>query len=104
MAKFYGSIGFAVTHEEMPGIHKEVLVNLPYTGDVLRQSNKWSSGESVSGTLRLSSRISVIADPYAVSNISAIRYVSWKSVRWVVVNVVIQHPRMILTLGEVYSG
>jgi len=104
MAKFYGSIGFAVTQETMPGIHKEVLINMPYTGDVLRESNKWTSGESVSGTLRLSSRISVIADPYAVSNISAIRYVSWMNIRWAITNVVIQHPRMILTLGEVYSG
>jgi len=104
MAKFHGSIGFAVTQETMPGIHKEVLVNKPYVGDVLRESSKWSSGESVSGTLRLSSRISIIADPFAVSNISTIRYVSWMGVRWVISNVVIQHPRMILTLGEVYSG
>ena len=104
MAKFYGSIGFAVTQEVTPGIHKEVLVNMPYTGDVLRESNKWSSGESVSGTLQLSSRISVIADPFAVSNISTIRYVSWMNVRWAIKNVVIQHPRIILTLGEVYSG
>jgi len=104
MAKFYGSIGFAVTQETMPGIHKVVLVNKPYVGDVLRESSKWSSGELVSGTLRLSSRISVIADPYAVSNISAIRYVSWMNVRWAIKNIVTQYPRMILTLGEVYSG
>lgn len=104
MAKFYGSIGFVITEETSPGVHQEILTEMPYVGNALRESHRWSGGESVNKGLRLSSRISIIADPFAVSNIPAIRYVLWMNVKWAVKTVVIQHPRIILTLGEVYNG
>ena len=32
------------------------------------------------------------------------KYVEWMGTRWKVTNVVVQRPRLILTVGEVYNG
>jgi hypothetical protein len=45
-----------------------------------------------------------VADAYANEHYFAIRYVEWAGVRWTVQDVEVQHPRLILRLGEVYNG
>jgi hypothetical protein len=48
--------------------------------------------------------ISIVADAFAREQYFAIRYVEWAGVRWAVSDVEVQHPRLILRLGEVYNG
>ena len=45
-----------------------------------------------------------MADSYAEENFFAIKYVRWMGARWVVTNVEVRRPRLILNLGEVYNG
>lgn len=109
MSKFFGPIGYITQNEISPGIWGDTIVEHSYRGDILQNSRKWDASnyktsETTSDNLILSNQISVIADPFAFSNFSTMRYVTWLGVRWKITNIEINRPRLILTLGEVYNG
>lgn len=105
MAKFYGPIGYAVSTETSPGIWEDSIIERLYAGDILEMSNRWSTqSDSVNDDLTLNHRISVLIDPYAYENFSAIKYVEVMGTKWKVTNVSIQYPRLILSTGGVYNG
>lgn len=104
MAKFFGSIGYAETQETSPGIHKEIITERDYSGDVLRNSRKLQSGESINDDVVVNNSLSIVADPYAYNHFFAIRYVKWMGAVWKVTNVEVQTPRLLLTIGGVYNG
>lgn len=104
MAKFHGFIGFSTFAETAPGVHEEQIVEQEYTGEFLRDAKRWGSTEYLNDNLSLTSRVSVIADPFALDNIAAVRYVKWNGVKWKVGSIEHQRPRLILQLGEVYNG
>jgi len=105
MAKFSGKVGYGPTAvETAPGVWNEVMVERDYVGDVLRNTRKLQSGESVNDDLSVDNSISIVADAYANEHFFAIRYVMWAGVRWKVSNVEVQHPRLLLRLGGVYNG
>lgn len=104
MAKFYGSIGYADTIETSPGVWEESMTELPYYGDVLRNSRRYEKGESINDNLTLNNMISIVADAFANQNFSKIRYVVWMGASWKVTNVEVQRPRLLLTIGGVYIG
>ena len=112
MSKFFGAIGYITQKEISPGIWDDMVVERSYRGDILQNYRKWdSTGDDTSGAvsqkndnLVISNKVSIIADPFAYSNFSTIRYVIWMGVRWKVINIEIQRPRLILLLGSVYNG
>ena len=105
MAKFIGKVGYGpTTVETAPGVWNEVVVERDYTGDILRNTRKLQSGESVNDDLSVDNSISIVADAYANENFFAIRYVMWAGTRWKVSNVEVQSPRLLLRLGGVYYG
>lgn len=104
MAKFFGSIGYAETQETSPGIHKEIIAERNYSGDVFRNSRKLKSDESVNDDVVVNNSLSIVADPYAYNHFFAIRYVKWMGAVWKVTNVEVQSPRLLLTIGGVYNG
>lgn len=104
MAKFFGSIGYAETQETSPGIHREIITERNYYGDVIRNSRKLQSGESVNDDVVVNNSLSIVADPYACNHFFAIRYVKWMGAVWKVTNVEVQSPRLLLTIGGVYNG
>ena len=104
MAKFHGKIGYAETAETAPGVHKEVMVERVYQGDILQDRRLIVAGEGVNPGTTLGNSISIVADAYANEHYFAIRYAEWSGVRWTVQDVEVQHPRLLLRLGEVYSG
>jgi hypothetical protein len=105
MAKFNGKIGYAQTTETAPGVHEEVITERVYSGDILsdRRSLR-ASTEGVNPSVSLGNSISIVADAYAREQYFAIRYVEWSGVKWTVQDVEVQHPRLILRLGEVFNG
>jgi hypothetical protein len=104
MAKFYGSIGFAdETEEKSPGVWKADIVDHDYSGDVIRDTRRMDPGENVNDNLTLSNQISIIADPFATTNLTSMRYVKWLGVKWKITSVEVQHPRLLLSLGGVYN-
>lgn len=104
MARFYGKVGYAETVETAPGVFKEKIVPRNYYGDVTRIIRRWSDSDNLNGNLSINNSISIVADAYAYSHFSAIRYVEWMDQRWKVSSVEVERPRLILTLGEVYNA
>jgi len=105
MAKFYGSIGYNMgTVETAPSVWEESIIELPYYGDVLRNTRRYEKGDSLNDNLVLNNLISIVADAFAIQHFSAIRYIKWMEASWKVTNVEVQRPRLILTIGEVYNG
>lgn len=104
MARYYGSVGFAKTVESMPGVWTEAVVPRKYYGDVIRNNRRYQSSENLNDDFTISNQISIIADPYAFSNVYNIRYVEWLGSKWKVSNVDVQYPRLILEVGGVYNG
>jgi len=106
MNRFSGKVGYGES-QEVPtdsGIWVEVITELPYYGDVVRNSRKLENGESLNDNISVSNSISIVADEYATKHFFAIRYVIWQGVAWTVTDVEVKHPRLILSLGKVYNG
>lgn len=102
MAKFYGKIGYTETVETAPGVWTPVITERDYSGDVIRNTRRWQSGENLNDDLVVNNTISIISDPYAIQNFHAMLYVMWMGSAWKITNVEVQRPRLILTIGGVY--
>ena len=104
MAKFYGVIGYAVTEKTERGIYEESIIEREYVGDVIRNTRRLREAAKINDDITISNQISIIADPYTSNNFHSIRYVSFMGSKWKVIEVEVQYPRLILTLGGLYNG
>ncbi len=104
MAKFYGAVGYGITEETTPGVWTDSIVERNYTGDVIKNYKKSSSGESINDNIDVSNNISILSDPFAMNHFHTIKYVKWMGAAWKVSTVEVQYPRLILTIGGVYNG
>jgi hypothetical protein len=104
MAKYHGKVGYGTSVEESPGVFVDHIIERSYFGDVIRNTRKLVQGENLNQDLSVDNSISIVADAYAREHFFAIRYVEWAGVLWVVSDVEVQSPRLILQLGEVYNG
>lgn len=105
MARFSGKVGYAGGNvETKPGVWVEQVIERSYYGDVIRNTRRSDNSQSVNPNISVSNSISIVADPYAIENFFAIRYVEWNGALWTVTNVEVQRPRLILELGGVYNG
>jgi hypothetical protein len=104
MARYHGKIGYGDTVEVSPGVHSDTIVERTYYGDVIRNTRRILEGEKLNQDLSVGNSISIVADAYAREHFFAIRYVEWAGVFWTVADVEVQHPRLLLNLGEVYNG
>jgi len=104
MAKFSGTIGFVTTTETSPGVHEEVETEVSYTGNTLKATKRYSESGDVLKNIVTNSRVSILADTFAVENMQDIRFARVRGIRWSVTTIDYEYPRMTLTLGEVYNG
>ena len=104
MARFYGVVGYVIEKETALDVIDEKPVERYYKGDLVKNNRKLDQGVGKNDDVTISNQISIVADPYALSHIFAMRYVRWMGTNWKVSNVEVQHPRLILTLGGVYNG
>lgn len=104
MAKFYGLIGFGEAVETAPGVWEDSITERPYFGDVLRNSRRLQTTDRVNDNLNISNEISIVADPYAMTNFHSMRYVTYMNTKWKVSNVTVQYPRLVLTIGDLFHG
>lgn len=103
MAKWYGNIGFASFVEIAPGIRPETITERPYFGDVIRNTRSLQGSGEINDNVVVNNQISVVADPYATDHIYDMRYVEWLGSHWKVSSVDVQYPRLILSLGGLYT-
>lgn len=104
MARFNDVVGYGESVEVAPGVWDDVITEISYFGDVVRNSRSLREREEVNDDLTVGNSISIVADAYAVEHFHAIKYVQWSGTRWLVREVTVQRPRLILRLGRVYSG
>ena len=104
MAKWYGAIGYAETVETSPGVHKEVIAERNYYGDVIRNTRRLQSADQINDNINVSNEISIVADPFANQNFHSMRYVEYMGTRWKVQSIEVSYPRLILSVGGVYNG
>ena len=104
MKKFYGAIGYGEEVEIRPGVVDFVITERKYYGDIVRNARKYSESNEVVGDITVSNSISIVADAYAHNHFFAMKYTEWAGVRWVISDVEVQAPRLILRLGGVYNG
>lgn len=105
MAKFYGTIGFAVGSD--PNARRGVYVNQyrekQYYGDLMRDTRSLQSPNKYNDDITISNQISIVADPFAYQNFHSIRYIKYMGTAWKVTGVEVQYPRLILSVGGVYN-
>ena len=104
MARFYGAIGYAETTETAPGVWTEGITERNYSGDVIRNTRRWQSGENLNDNLTIDNVFSIVSDPYADQNFHNMRYITWMGASWKITSVEVQRPRLLLTVGGVYNG
>lgn len=106
MSKFYGPIGFVESEETYPGsgVWEDVAVEHSYRGDIIRNTKRWEIGEKFTADHNFGNQFSIVADPYAMNNIFAIKYLKWLGTYWNVTTVEVQTPRLLLSIGGVYNG
>lgn len=104
MAKYFGMIGFAETVETAPGVWSEKVIERPYRGDITRMIRRWDNSEHLNDNISLGNTLSIVADDYILDHCYAIRYVTWRGIRWEISTIDIQRPRLVLSFGGVYNG
>jgi hypothetical protein len=104
MAKFFGEIGYGISTETSKGVWEDVITEKSYFGDVIRNTRQMQQGEKVNDDLSVQNSISIVADAYANVHFFAIRYIRWAGTLWIVSDVEVQSPRLLLRLGGVYNG
>ena len=104
MAKFFGNVGYDIPTEVERGVWVDANpVERPYYGEVINNAFRNQSSSGVNGNIVVTNQISIISDPFAYENFHKIKYVWYMGTRWIVTKVDVQYPRLILTLGEVYT-
>ena len=103
MAKFYGTIGYMVQKETIPGVWTEDITEKTYSGDIIKNTRRYQSGENLNDNLEVNNQISILSDPFADQNFHSMRYVVWMGAKWKVTNVEVIRPRLLLTIGGVYN-
>ena len=104
MAKYFGKIGYAEQVETAPGVWEEQITERQYYGDVVRNIRKLESSGDINDNINVSMEISIVADPYAIQNFHAMRYVEFMGSLWKITGVEVNYPRLILSIEGVYNG
>ena len=103
MAKFCGVIGYVITNEIEPGIYVEEVIENEYYGDVIRNTRRLREAAKVNDDINISNQISIVADPFANNNFHAMRYIMFMGAKWKIIEVEVQYPRLILSIGGLYN-
>jgi hypothetical protein len=106
MARFFGEVGYgeSIENPSDSGVWIDEITEVQYYGDVIRDTRKLDSGESLNDNISVNNAISIVADDYAIAHFFKIKYIRWAGVLWTITNVEVKSPRLILSLGSVYNG
>ena len=104
MAKWYGKVGYILTEETSPGVWTDKYIEREYFGDLTRNHKRFENSQTLNDNITLQNEISIVCDPYALQNFQYIRYVEIMGAFWRVTAVDVQYPRLVLSVGDVYSG
>lgn len=101
--QWYGKVGFTEQVKTGISLYKDVITERPYYGELQRLSMKDKSSDSINHNFTISNSLSIVSDPFGMSNFHKIRYVTLGDSKWTVSSVEVAYPRLNLTLGELYN-
>lgn len=104
MSKWYGPIGYAESVETRPGVWKDKITERMYSGELVRNTRRLQSSDTLNDDINVANEISIVADPFANQNFHSMKYVEFMGTKWKITNVEVRYPRLILTIGGVYNG
>lgn len=104
MARFFDKVGYGVPSQPVDGVWSDNITERAYYGEILDTTRFNQESDKVNDDIRLTQRISILADAFALENFSNIKYVLWMGTAWTVTSVGVERPRLILTLGGVWHG
>lgn len=105
MAKAFIRIGYARSEETDTSVYTdEIEKEGKYRAESIRSSRSMNNGEAINDEINISNRFSFVADPYAFSHFFNIRYVKYMGTTWRVTDVEVEYPRLIISVGGVYTG
>jgi hypothetical protein len=104
MARFFDKVGYELPGTLVNGVWTADITERDHYGEVLDATRSLEPSEKVNDDFRLQNRISIVADAFAYENFAYIKYAFWMGVRWSVLTVKVERPRLILSLGGVYNG
>lgn len=98
-------IGYKVTKPKSEGsdIYIDDIEELDYYADILDNSKKWETSDSINDDITISNKISIISNPFCMNNLGNIAYVIFLGAKWKVKDIKIQFPRIILSVGGLYN-
>lgn len=104
MTKYAGLVGYVTQMETRPGIWEPVETEKQMRGDVIRLANSYESADKVNDDIILNNRISLVGDPFAYSNFTNLKFITYLGAKWKVTGIEVQRPRLICTLGGIWNG
>lgn len=103
MAKYSGVLGFSIPSFEH-GVTKYTYVEKRVYGDILDNKRDLYNGQQVNEEVKISNSISVVVDPFTQRHLMDLKYATLYGVKWKIGGALVQYPRLLLTLGEVYNA
>lgn len=105
MSRWSGSVGFVKTEDKGYGVFEPVEIKRPYFGDTVVDVRRIQDQErSTNPSLSLNTRISMVADEFALKNLAHMRWVEYMGAKWSITSATVQFPRIELNFGSVYVG
>jgi hypothetical protein len=105
MSKAFLRIGYAKSENTDRGVYEDIIEKEGfYTAEVIRDTRSMNNGDKIVDEINVSNRFSFVADPYAFSHFYNMRYAEYMGVLWRVTDVEVQYPRLIISIGGVYTG
>lgn len=102
--RYSGKLGIVEQQEVRPGIWEEVVTEEPVLGTLEQRTEVLAGSSDVLPRYTTSTSISVPARGVGLQDNSVIRYITLMGDRWQISSIVQQPPRIVIYVGEKYSG
>ena len=101
--KFVGLVGINRGFRETgPGVHKPHIEEIEVIGEIRSAGARWSGHEQAKA--RAQHKLSIIIPESDLVEYTEVLYVVWNDIKWSVVSIEYNRPRVELSLGGVYNG
>jgi hypothetical protein len=102
--RYSGKFGFAESTEVRPGIWEDVITESDHLGEVVQSTEAFTVDGSVIPQYRTTTSVSVLSDGVLKENYTHLKYITYAGENWTIASVVVQPPRIVIYIGEVYNG
>lgn len=99
---YHGKFGFVSAVDKGHGIWGKEIVERTYYGNLKRVSWHRADPQSMNPGVNISNQISVMTDAFLNDNFPDLKWVEFRGKKWAVMNVEVEPPRIVITLGDIY--